>query len=849
MNATWLEDLLPSGLVSPKTTIWWLAFFLLFPLAYAGGVMLGMAQERPARIPGSEDRTAAIRTAEQFAVSKGFSITNWHVYVIEENRDNLVAYYDDNRTNPAVNLASTFAPAREVQVLFRSPDQNNDFRVYLSLTGQVTGYDSGRSSDRSPTITGDIGAVHIQTNSRNDTSPGASGSESNRSVQDHEAEDVARRNWARNPAFGKVVQLGEARISTNENDSSREDLVWDVTPTNLKGLTLHITSSVRGTQVLAQHVEPGVDKEHVQSKSGLKAFLEGLYSLFLTFSAFFAMYRYAKRTLQKEVSHGRTLVVALLFAVSYGVLAYSFGVDQIATRVSGPTFAKIGIFTYILSATVFVGMGLLVGIAYGSGEGELREAYPGKLTSLDALLAGRLFSRDVAASFLFGVAVAGWLLLIQYAIGHFLQSDVLESRRDALNYTFSRLPWITLVFGRQYDSLLIPVAGLLLPASFLLRRKVRRQRRYAWLILFALLSVLGDAAKYPTFPLAMLEVCILTSALLLPFFSFDLLAAMVSISAVSFVTELVRLTEVVSSWATLAWYLAACGAVALAAVAYLALQGRRVREEEVRPLYAKNLAERMAMQAEISAAREAQLRLLPQSAPELPGIQVAACCLPARGVGGDFYDFFRLDPNRVGIFVAQGGGQGLASALCIALAKGLLMHASQQSHSPTQIILGLEENIEELLESGTRSGISFAYGVMDSRRGQLTYARIGSSPRLMIHREGGTLTAPSQLEREVRDTRRTQNANPIYEGVAHARPGDLLIFLTEGLLSLQDRRGGRRGKLRMQDILRQLRNSEQPLQSSLLTALGKSQNDASEDLTAVVLRIAESQASLQEVVA
>ena len=73
------------------------------------------------------------------------------------------------------------------------------------------------------------------------------------------------------------------------------------------------------------------------------------------------MFRYAKRTLQKEVSHIRTLVVAGVFAVSYGYRLL-VGIDEIATRVDGTTFEKIGIATHIASGLTFLIMGLLVGI-------------------------------------------------------------------------------------------------------------------------------------------------------------------------------------------------------------------------------------------------------------------------------------------------------------------------------------------------------------------------------------------------------------------------------------------------------------------------------------------------------
>ncbi len=843
MSTAWLEELLPRAMLSPRTKVLWLVFFVLFPLAYVGGVILEMAHERPARIAGGKDRAAAIRTAEGFAASKGFSVAGWHRYAIVETRDSLLAYYAEEK-KPEAAAASTVAPAREVQVLFRSPDQSHEFRVYLTLTGRVTGYDFGKSTARSRSITSDMAEIHVQTNTTTEHDEATA-----TTPADQQAEDIARRALAGNAALGKVVHLGAAKVSTTEDDPSRRDISWQVSPPALKGLTLNVSASVRDGQLVAEHIDAGVDKQHVLKKRKLPLFLDSVYASFLTFGAFYAMFRYAKRTLQKEVSHVRTLLVALLFAVCYSLLAYSLAEDQVAVRVSGAIFAKIGIISYVASGISFAIMGLLLGVGYGSGEGELREAYPGKLTSLDALLAGRIFSRDVASSALFGAAAAGWLLLALQAVSRFLPSDVVASQSDVLSYTFARYPWLTVVVGRQYDALLVAVTGLLLPAAFLSRRRVHKQRRFVWLILFALLSVLQIAAKYPTAPLTVMAILVFASALLLPFFAFDLLAAMVSLSALALGVELVRLSEIVPAWTGFALWVAGLAALILILAIYLAWNGRRVREEDVRPLYAKNLAERMAMQAEILAAREAQLRLLPQAAPEVPGVQLAACCLPARGVGGDFYDFFRLDANRIAIFVAQGGDQGLASALCIALAKGLLMHASQQSHSPTQIIVGLEASIEELLEGGSTSGISFAYAVMDTRRNLLNYARIGSSPRLVIYREGAALIASSALERKVMDAGRLKNPAPIYEGAAQVRAGDFLIFVTEGVMSLRSRRFGNREHQWLDGLMRQLSKPEEPLQTALLSALSKYQNHASEDLTAVVLRIVQTQTALQEVVA
>jgi serine phosphatase RsbU (regulator of sigma subunit) len=846
----WLEDLLPFGMVSARTRIWWLLFFAAFPLAYLAGVWLEVDEESSARIAGAEDRASSIRTAQQFAASKGIAVHGWQQYVAVETHDDLLAYYGDAK-RPDLAADRILAPARVVTVLFRAPNKSAEFRAYLSLTGQVTGFDMGKfpAAQDAHIVLNGVNFNSTASESAKEKAKDNAGIKANPAV-----EGIARRSLESNAALVSFLKLGPASsIKTNQDDPQRTDVAWDASPANHKEIAFHITVSVRDSQVIAQHVTAGIEQDFIKSalpqESRFSETLIGLYSLFMILSAFYAIFRYAKRTLQKEVSHARTFVVAGLFCVSYTVYIYSLFVDQVAVRVSAQRFAFFELPVGISAVISFALMGLLVGIAYGSGEGEVREAYPGKLTSLDALLAGRLFSRDVASSILFGVAAAGWLLLCQHALGFFLRTDILGARDEGLRYTFARLPWLTLLVGRGYHSLLTAVAGLLLPASFLLRTSAPKKRRFFWLFLFALLSVSFDVAPYPTVASSLLAMAIFVTALLAPFFAFDLLAAIVSSYALALVNELARLSAVFPSWMGFALGLAALVAAVVAVAVYLALHGARVREEDVRPQYAKYLAERMGMQAEVLAAREAQLRLLPQAAPEMPGVQFAACCLPAKGVGGDFYDFFRLDNNRVGIFVAQGGERGLASALCIALAKGVLMHASQQPHSAAQIVIELETSMAELLESGSQTNISFAYGVLDTRRNVLNYARVGTSPRLLVHRLDQGLTISAQFERLANVPGRPAGAAEVHEGAAHLHPGDYLIFFTYGVTSLRSRRFGKNEYQWLDLLMKELGRPAEPLQQSLVSALARYQNKASEDLTAVVLRVEQLQAVAQEVVA
>ena len=88
--------------------------------------------------------------------------------------------------------------------------------------------------------------------------------------------------------------------------------------------------------------------------------------------------------------------------------------------------------------------------------------------------------------------------------------------------------------------------------------------------------------------------------------------------------------------------------------------------------------QRQRLENEISIAREVQAQLFPQSLPSLPGLQLGAICRPARVVSGDYYDFIRLGPNRLGIALADISGKGIFAALLMASLQAALRSTAMQ---------------------------------------------------------------------------------------------------------------------------------------------------------------------------
>jgi sigma-B regulation protein RsbU (phosphoserine phosphatase) len=144
-------------------------------------------------------------------------------------------------------------------------------------------------------------------------------------------------------------------------------------------------------------------------------------------------------------------------------------------------------------------------------------------------------------------------------------------------------------------------------------------------------------------------------------------------------------------------------------------------------------AEKRRLEEELRIAREIQMSLLPRGAMGVPGLAVTALCVPAREVGGDYYDFFPLDESRVGVLIADVAGKGTSAALYMAELKGLVLSLSKIYHSPRQMLIEANRILSSNLDS--RSFITMTYAVVDIAERTVAYARAGHTP--MIHLPAG----------------------------------------------------------------------------------------------------------------
>jgi len=141
-------------------------------------------------------------------------------------------------------------------------------------------------------------------------------------------------------------------------------------------------------------------------------------------------------------------------------------------------------------------------------------------------------------------------------------------------------------------------------------------------------------------------------------------------------------------------------------------------------------AEKKRLEEELRIARVIQMSLLPRGPIDVAGLGIAALCVPAREVGGDYYDFFRLPNDRLGVLIADVSGKGTSAALYMAELKGLVLALSQTYDSPRLLLIEVNRIISEHLDS--RSFITMTYGVIDLRQGVMTYSRAGHTPLIYL---------------------------------------------------------------------------------------------------------------------
>ena len=192
--------------------------------------------------------------------------------------------------------------------------------------------------------------------------------------------------------------------------------------------------------------------------------------------------------------------------------------------------------------------------------------------------------------------------------------------------------------------------------------------------------------------------------------------------------------------------------------------------------------EKERLEKELDVAREVQYKILPSETPKLNNLEVSSLFVPAFEVGGDYYDFFEIDDQHLGLVIADVSGKGISAAFIMAEIKGVFGSLAKVILNPKKLLVKANEILSESLDSKTF--VTAIYGVLNKETGVFSFARCGHTPMLLT-REGKTRRfTPSGLGLGLDNTDRFEAT--LKEMEIQLKNDDILSLYTDGIPESQN---------------------------------------------------------------
>jgi serine phosphatase RsbU (regulator of sigma subunit) len=250
--------------------------------------------------------------------------------------------------------------------------------------------------------------------------------------------------------------------------------------------------------------------------------------------------------------------------------------------------------------------------------------------------------------------------------------------------------------------------------------------------------------------------------------------------------------------------------------------------------------EKGRLEEELRIAHNIQVSMLPEKAPTLPGLQIAARSLPARQVGGDFYDFIEVESNgtgpRLGIVVGDVSGKAMSAALLMAASRSIFRVLSEGSSSVEEIMMKGNQRLNRDIKKGTF--VALLYAVVDPMLKTLTLSNAGQTQPILC---------PADLSKpEYIDTAGDKFPLGIVKNCQYQETrvtlqlGDIVVLYTDGIVEAMNGQKEMYGFERLMAAIEKGRNlAASSLLESLINDVANFVGNAEQhdDLTVVVLKV------------
>jgi serine phosphatase RsbU (regulator of sigma subunit) len=258
-----------------------------------------------------------------------------------------------------------------------------------------------------------------------------------------------------------------------------------------------------------------------------------------------------------------------------------------------------------------------------------------------------------------------------------------------------------------------------------------------------------------------------------------------------------------------------------------------VEHYEVGENLVQEIRERELVEQELELARSIQQTSLPKEVPTLEGWQIAPYYQPAREVGGDLYDFFKLEDDRVGVVVGDATGKGVPAALVVSATSSMLRAVARVlgSSSPGEVLSQVNETLSARIPQNMF--VTCFYAIFDPKSATLSYANAGHDLPYLRRSDGdveelrargmplGLMPAMGYDEREI-----------------SLAEGHYVLFYSDGLVEAHNPRGEMFGFPRLRELVAEhgeVRSLGDFLLEELYTFVGEGW-EQEDDITLLTLR-------------
>src|SRR2546421_5082310 len=210
--------------------------------------------------------------------------------------------------------------------------------------------------------------------------------------------------------------------------------------------------------------------------------------------------------------------------------------------------------------------------------------------------------------------------------------------------------------------------------------------------------------------------------------------------------------------------------------------------------------EKKRLDHDLEIARDIQRILLPSEAPVINGFQISGINVPARQVSGDYFDYIRVDEERLGVAIADVSGKGVPASLIMAICRSVLRAEASRNPSPADVLRKVNRQLYPDIKEDMF--ISMAYLVLDHQHDGVTLARAGHDAPLLYQQQSQTITpikSPGMVvgidSGSVFDRLTVDFAVPLERD-------DCLILYTDGVTEALNAEGDEFGLERMMESVR-----------------------------------------------